>query len=55
MARTMVVNENLDPEWDEIVYVPVHNAKEKLVLEVMDYQVRNLHMAQYDVPTPTTD
>jgi Ca2+-dependent lipid-binding protein len=37
----MVVNNNLNPEWDEIVYVPVHNFKEKLVLEAMDYQVRN--------------
>jgi Ca2+-dependent lipid-binding protein len=29
---------SLNPEWDEIVYVPVHTLKDRLVLEVMDYQ-----------------
>jgi Ca2+-dependent lipid-binding protein len=39
-ARTMVINNSLDPEWDEIVYVPIHNIKERFVLETMDYEVR---------------
>lgn len=38
MARTEVINNNLDPEWDSIVYVPVHRLGERLLLEVMDYQ-----------------
>ncbi|KEI37230.1 uncharacterized protein L969DRAFT_53729 [Mixia osmundae IAM 14324] len=38
VARTMVVNNNLNPEWDEIVYVPIHSEKDKLVLECMDYE-----------------
>ncbi|MBE7182349.1 MAG: hypothetical protein INR71_14295, partial [Terriglobus roseus] len=29
---------NLNPDWDEVVYVPVHSPREKLVIEVMDYQ-----------------
>ncbi|KAF8530946.1 tricalbin [Gautieria morchelliformis] len=38
MARTEVVNNNLNPEWDQIVYVPVHSPKEVVLLECMDYQ-----------------
>lgn len=29
---------DLNPEWDQIVYVPVHSLSEVLVLETMDYQ-----------------
>jgi Ca2+-dependent lipid-binding protein len=35
-ARTVTFKNNLNPEWDEVVYVPVHSAREKLTLEVMD-------------------
>ncbi|KAK3070276.1 Tricalbin-2 [Teratosphaeriaceae sp. CCFEE 6253] len=35
-ARTVTWKNNLNPDWDEIFYVPVHSAREKLVLEVMD-------------------
>jgi len=38
LARTEVMNNNLNPEWDSIVYVPVHNLREHLILEVMDFQ-----------------
>ncbi|KAF8320471.1 tricalbin [Clavulina sp. PMI_390] len=38
MARTEVVDNNLNPEWDQIIYVPVHSMNEVLVLETMDYQ-----------------
>lgn len=37
-ARTEVINNNLNPEWDQIIYTPVHSIKETLLLEVMDYQ-----------------
>lgn len=37
-ARTEVVNNNLNPVWDQIIYVPVHSLKETLFLECMDYQ-----------------
>lgn len=35
-GRTVTFKNNLDPEWDEVVYVPVHTVREKLTLEVMD-------------------
>ncbi|KAL3465175.1 C2 domain-containing protein [Aspergillus heterothallicus] len=35
-ARTVTFRNNLDPDWDEVVYVPIHSAREKLTLEVMD-------------------
>ncbi|OCF41255.1 transmembrane protein [Kwoniella heveanensis CBS 569] len=38
LARTEVQNNNLNPEWDQIVYVPVHSTKENIILELMDYQ-----------------
>lgn len=34
----MKITHSLDPVWDEILYVPVHDTKSKFVLEVMDYQ-----------------
>ncbi|GLB36472.1 putative tricalbin [Lyophyllum shimeji] len=37
-ARTEVKNNNLNPVWDEIVYIPVHSLREHLLLECMDYQ-----------------
>lgn len=38
LARTEVVSNNLNPEWDQVVYVPIHNLKQHLVMELMDYQ-----------------
>ncbi|WVQ85964.1 hypothetical protein IAT38_008132 [Cryptococcus sp. DSM 104549] len=38
MARTEVQNNNLNPEWDQIVYVPIHSLRESFILELMDYQ-----------------
>lgn len=35
-GRTVTFQNNLDPDWDEVVYVPVHSTREKLILEVMD-------------------
>lgn len=35
-ARTVTFRNNLNPEWDEVVYVPIHSTREKLTLEVMD-------------------
>ena len=38
MARTEVVNNNLNPVWDQFMYIPVHSLKEILYFECMDYQ-----------------
>jgi Ca2+-dependent lipid-binding protein len=35
-GRTVTFKNNLNPDWDEVVYVPVHTIREKLSLEVMD-------------------
>ncbi|KAK0631828.1 C2 domain-containing protein [Immersiella caudata] len=35
-ARTVTFKNNLNPDWDEVLYVPVHSAKERIQLEVMD-------------------
>ncbi|KAJ3567153.1 hypothetical protein NP233_g6551 [Leucocoprinus birnbaumii] len=37
-GRTEVVNNNLSPVWDQIIYIPVDSLKETFLLEVMDYQ-----------------
>ncbi|EKM83486.1 hypothetical protein AGABI1DRAFT_88463 [Agaricus bisporus var. burnettii JB137-S8] len=37
-GRTEVVNNNLSPVWDQILYIPVHSLKESFLLECMDYQ-----------------
>ncbi|KAK0208431.1 C2 domain-containing protein [Desarmillaria ectypa] len=38
MGRTEVVNNNLNPVWDQIIYITVHSLKETMLLECMDYQ-----------------
>jgi Ca2+-dependent lipid-binding protein len=35
-GRTVTFKNNLNPNWDEVIYVPVHTTREKLMLEVMD-------------------
>lgn len=35
-GRTVTFQNELNPEWDEVIYVPVHTASERLILEVMD-------------------
>lgn len=35
-GRTVTFKNNLNPDWDEVFYVPVHSTREKLVVEVMD-------------------
>ncbi|KAF2644633.1 tricalbin [Massarina eburnea CBS 473.64] len=35
-GRTVTFKNNLNPDWDEVIYVPVHTVREKLTVEVMD-------------------
>jgi len=37
-GKTVTFQSNLNPDWDEIIYVPVHSTREKLTLEVMDQE-----------------
>ncbi|PWY97366.1 tricalbin [Testicularia cyperi] len=50
-----IVNNNLNPEWNEILYAPVHSLREKITLEVMDYQNtskdRSIGSVEVDVAT----
>ncbi|KAI9313877.1 C2 domain-containing protein [Dichotomocladium elegans] len=39
-TRTSVIDNNLDPEWGETQYVPVHSDMEDLKLEVMDWEAK---------------
>ncbi|KAI8976019.1 C2 domain-containing protein [Pilobolus umbonatus] len=36
-GRTEAILDNLDPEWDTSVFVPIHSMREDLMLELMDY------------------
>ncbi|EFP82963.2 uncharacterized protein PGTG_09931 [Puccinia graminis f. sp. tritici CRL 75-36-700-3] len=38
LSRSQIHNNDLDPVFDEIIYVPVHSLKDSFRLEVMDYQ-----------------
>ncbi|CAG8061887.1 unnamed protein product [Penicillium salamii] len=40
-GRTVTFRNNLNPEWDEVVYVPIRSAREKLTVEVMDEESIN--------------
>ncbi|KAI1820350.1 C2 domain-containing protein [Xylaria intraflava] len=35
-GRTVTHRNTLDPEWDQVIYVPMHSARDRLTLEVMD-------------------
>ena len=35
-GRTVTFKNNLNPDWDEVIYVPIHTQREKLTVEVMD-------------------
>ncbi|ORY04571.1 hypothetical protein BCR34DRAFT_604821 [Clohesyomyces aquaticus] len=35
-GRSVTFKNNLNPDWDEVIYVPMHSTREKLLLEVMD-------------------
>lgn len=37
-GRTVTHQNNLNPEFEEVIYVPVHSPREHLTVEVMDYQ-----------------
>ena len=37
-GRTVTFQNNLNPDFDEVIYVPVHSARERLTLEVMDQE-----------------
>ncbi|KAN0064038.1 Tricalbin-2 [Thecaphora frezii] len=38
VSGSTIVNNDLNPEWNEILYCPVHSLRERITMEVMDYQ-----------------
>ena len=35
-GKTVTFSNDLNPDWDEVIYVPMHSVRERLTLEVMD-------------------
>ncbi|KAF8463160.1 C2 domain-containing protein [Kalaharituber pfeilii] len=54
-ARTVVFTNELNPKWDEVLYVPVHNSKETITLEVMDAETMgsDRSLGAYSFPIAT--
>ncbi|CCG84874.1 protein of unknown function [Taphrina deformans PYCC 5710] len=54
-TRTITIKNEQSPEWNEIVYVPIKNSRERVVLEVMDYQshTRDRSLGQIDLDLGT--
>ncbi|KAK5938244.1 Tricalbin-2 [Knufia obscura] len=50
-GRTVTFKNNLEPTWDEVVYVPVHTVRERITLEVMDEEKlgKDRSLGQIDV------
>ncbi len=54
-GRTVTFQNNLNPDWDEVIYVPVHSSREKLTLEVMDQETINADRTLGMVEVSTSD
>lgn len=37
-GRTVTFQNNLNPDWDEVIYVPMHSSRERLTIEVLDQE-----------------
>lgn len=50
-ARTVTWKNTLDPDWDEVLYIPVHSPRERLTLEVVDQEKmgKDRSLGQLDV------
>jgi Ca2+-dependent lipid-binding protein len=54
-GRTVTFQNNLNPDWDEVIYVPVHSTREKLTLEVMDQETINSDRSLGLIEVPASD
>ncbi|GAM85418.1 hypothetical protein ANO11243_034250 [Dothideomycetidae sp. 11243] len=54
-GRTVTFQNNLDPDWDEVIYVPVHSDREKLVIEVMDEETLGKDRSLGSIEVPTSE
>jgi Ca2+-dependent lipid-binding protein len=51
-ARTVTWQNNLNPDFDEVLYVPVHAVREKLTIEVMDEEsmANDRSLGHFEIP-----
>ena len=54
-GRTVTFQNNLNPDWDEVIYVPVHSTRERLILEVMDQETINSDRTLGSLEIPASD
>ena len=54
-GRTVTFQNNLNPDWDEVIYVPVHSTRERLTLEVMDQETINSDRSLGLIQVPASD
>jgi Ca2+-dependent lipid-binding protein len=54
-GRTVTWKNNLNPDWDEVIYVPVHSTREKLTVEVMDEENMGRDRSLGHLEIPLTD
>jgi Ca2+-dependent lipid-binding protein len=54
-GRTVTFQNNLNPDWDEVVYVPMHSTKERLTLEVLDQEKLGKDRTLGSVEIPAAD
>lgn len=54
-GRTVTFQNNLNPDWDEVIYVPVHSTRERLTLEVMDEETINSDRSLGLIQVPASD
>ncbi|KAK3173796.1 hypothetical protein OEA41_007128 [Lepraria neglecta] len=55
IGKTVAFQNNLNPEWDEIIYVPIHSPREKLIVEVMDQETTGKDRSLGLLEIPTAD
>ena len=53
-ARTVTIKNEQNPEWNEVVYIPMKNIREKVTFEVMDYQQRTKDRSLGVIPLDTS-
>ena len=54
-GRTVTFKNNLNPDWDEVIYVPMHSTKERLILEVLDQEKLGKDRTLGSVEIPASD
>jgi Ca2+-dependent lipid-binding protein len=54
-GRTVTFKNNLNPDWDEIIYVPMHSTNERITLEVLDQEKLGKDRTLGHIEIPASD